>query len=231
MFFSLLISYKETLEAALIIGSIVLYLISCGKNIKILYLYLGAAVGLLFSIFIIFFGFNTIQSFAWDVRYIVQAAALFFMSFLMIFFVVLINKRNNPTGKYISKNLHHMENSAGLFSIAFFIEFKEGIELTLLNLGSLNNSAISVISGTIIGMVMAVISAYIFFIKAAKLNIQLVLKIASVFLVIAAGLMLGQSIFMFIPIEAVMFKLLINILFISLFLLIYLKTSVSLEKG
>jgi high-affinity iron transporter len=235
MFFSLLVSYKETLEAAVIIGSTVLYLSKYGKNYKVLYLYLGAAVGLTFSMFIIFFGFQTMQSITGNIKNMIQSAALFLVSLFIIFSVIIINKQDDSSSNFISRNIssnmRYVEKSIGLFLIGFFIEFKEGIELTILNIANLDKIPDLVLIGTISGMVLAILSVYIFFRKAIKLNIHIVLKPVSIFFVIVAGMMLGQSIFMVIPAQTNIFKLLLNVLFISAFLLVYLKNGISPEKS
>lgn len=231
MLFSLLVSYKETLEASLIIGSIVLYLMKYGKNFKIVYLYLGAVLGFVFSMFLVFFGFKTIQSFTSSIKNVVQGIVLFFISFVIVSFVILINRGDNPASKYLSKNLHYIEKSTGLFWVAFFIEIKEGIELTLLNIGNLDNSAAAVLSSTIIGMVLAIISVYLLLIRASKLNTHIALRAVSIFFIIAAGLMLGHSIFLIIPVETSALKILANFMFTSIFLLVYLKTSFSFQKS
>lgn len=228
MFFSFIMSYREMLEAALIIGSLYLYLYQIKKNSQIIYLYVGTAVGLICNIFLILFSFILAQRLTEYTKNIIQGFSLILVSIILMILLTTANKHDRP---YFNKKIYSLEKTIGVLLLSFAIEFKEGIELSILNFANLNKNPTSVLVATLLGMILAILSAYLIFIKAGKISEKRIFKFIGVFLIITTGFMLCQGVFIFMPRQLGFIKPYSEIIVILIWLLIYYKGNFSVEKN
>lgn len=228
MFFSFIMSYREMLEAALIIGSLYLYLYQIKKNSQIIYLYVGTAVGLICNIFLIFFSFILTQRLTEYTKNIIQGFSLILVSIILMILLTTANRNDRP---YFNKKIYSLEKTIGVLLLSFAIEFKEGIELSILNFANLNKNPTSVLIATLLGMILAILSAYLIFIKAGKISEKRIFKFIGIFLIITTGFMLCQGVFIFMPRQLGFIKPYSEIIVILIWLLIYYKGNFSVEKN
>lgn len=231
MFFSFIMSYREMLEAALIIGSLYLYLHQMKKNSQIVYLYVGAAVGLICNIFLIFFSLELTQRLTEGTKNIIQGFSLILVSIILMILLTTANKHEEHDRPYINKKIFGLEKTIGVLLLSFAIEFKEGIELSILNFANLNKNPTSVLIATLLGMILAILSVYLIFIKAGRISEKRIFKFIGAFLIITTGFMLCQGVFIFMPRQLGFIKPYSEIIVILICLLIYHKGNYSAEKN
>src|SRR3989338_6549922 len=191
MISSFIITFRETLEAALIVGIILAYLIKTNREKYNNIVYLGVISAIVASIIGAFL-FNTLAGgFEGKAEEIFEGIALLFAAFLITFMILWMMKQ-----KHIVLELHKKvdvelkeQHKAGLFFIVFISVLREGIE-TVIFLGAASfvaagNSAV----GAGLGIVAAVILGYFIFVASKKVNIKKFFNITSVLLILfAAGL-------------------------------------------
>jgi len=192
MISSFIITFRETLEAALIIGIILAYLIKTKREKYNNIVYLGIASAIIASIIGAFL-FNSIAGgFTGRAEEIFEGFAMIFASFLITFMILWMLKQ-----KHIVINLHKKVNKEiqekhrlGIFFLVFVSVLREGIE-TVIFLGAASFAATTKnsIMGAILGIVAAIILGYAIFIGSKKVNIKAFFNATSIILILfAAGL-------------------------------------------
>ncbi|QEE17977.1 FTR1 family protein [Promethearchaeum syntrophicum] len=196
MIVSLIITLRETLEMALIIGIIFRYLRKSNQLEYKKYVYWGIIVGLIMSIsgailinsLSILFEGRTEQIF----EGIIMLIGAFLLSTMILW---MLNQKN--IAHELEEKLHMQVKNThkfGVFSVVFVSILREGIE-TVLFLGAArfseeNNSLL----GAILGIIIAIILGIIIYQGTSKINLKLFFTITSYFLIIIAAGLLAHGI-------------------------------------
>ncbi len=187
-----IITFRETLEAALIVGIILSYLVRTKRTKYNNIVYIGIVSAIIASIIGAFL-FNTLAGgFTGTAEQIFEGVAMLVAAILITFMILWMLKQ-----KHIVVDLHkkvdkevNKKHQLGLFLVVFFSVLREGIE-TIIFLGAAsfvstaNNSAL----GALLGIIAAIILGYLIFVAGKKVNIKKFFNVTSVILILfAAGL-------------------------------------------
>ena len=192
---SFLITSRETLEAALVIGIVLAYLSKTDNQRYKKTVYYGIIFGIILSIlaaitFTLFAG-----GFAGQAEKIFEGSTMLFASILLTTMILWMMKQKHITREieakvetYLEKANFNQAYAYGLFFLIVFAVLREGVE-TVIFFGALNySSGISFIGATL-GVITAIAIGYLFFIGSRKVNLKKFFNITSIFLIlIAAGL-------------------------------------------
>jgi len=195
MFSSLLITLREGLEAALIIGIILAYLIKTNNNEGTKYVWLGTFVAIATSLIVgavIYFTAGNLEGRAEE---IFEGVALFVAAGVLTWMILWMRKQ----AVNIKDNLHAQIKSAlksgslvGLFVLAFIAVVREGIETALFLFAATRvteSYALSIL-GAVIGLALAVGIGYGIYKGASRLNLSTFFNVTSLLLILfAAGLL------------------------------------------
>lgn len=188
---SLIITFRETLEAALIVGIILSYLIKTKRQKYNNIVYLGIAAAIVASIIGAFL-FNALAGgFTGRTEEIFEGIAMLFASFLLTFMILWMLKQKHiviDLHKKVDRELKQQQR-VGLFFIVFISVLREGIEtvifLSAANFVSSENS----LFGATLGIITAIIVGYLIFVAGKRINLKAFFNITSVLLILfAAGL-------------------------------------------
>jgi high-affinity iron transporter len=188
---SLIITFRETLEAALVVGIVLSYLVRTRQTQYNIIVYLGIASGIIASI-IGAIVFNLIAGgFSGRAEKIFEGITMLVGALLLTTMILWMMKQ-----KHIAQALEHRvateltkTHSLGLGLLVFIAILREGIEtvifLSAASLVSANNSMF----GALAGIVAAIILGYAIFLGSMKINIKKFFNITSILLILfAAGL-------------------------------------------
>jgi len=192
---SFLITSRETLEAALVIGIVLAYLNRTNNQEYKKTVYYGIFFGLLLSIlsavlFTVFAG-----GFDGRTEQIFEGSTMLFASVLLTTMILWMMKQKKVAQEIENKVAAHLEkanfNQAyayGLFFLILLAVLREGVE-TVIFFGALNYaSGISFIGATL-GVITAVAMGYLFFVGSKRINLKKFFNISSIILILfAAGL-------------------------------------------
>lgn len=191
MISSFIITFRETLESALIIGIILAYLIKTKRERYNNIVYVGIVSAVVASIIGAFLLNMLAGGFEGIAEQIFEGIAMLFAAFLITFMIIwMLNQ------KHIVVELHEKvdkevgeRHRAGLFFLVFISVFREGIE-TVIFLGAASFvSAENNILGALLGIVAAIILGYAMFIWSKNINIKAFFNVTSIVLILfAAGL-------------------------------------------
>jgi len=196
MIVSLIITLRETLEMALIVGIIFRYLRKSNQLEYKKYVYWGIIAGLIMSIsgallinnLSILFEGRTEQIF----EGIIMLLGAFFLTTMILW---MLNQKN--IAEELEEKLQKQTNKThkfGVFSVVFVSILREGIE-TVLFLGAARFSEESnSLLGAIIGIIAALIVGYAIYKGSSKFNLKLFFTFTSYLLIIIAAGLLAHGI-------------------------------------
>jgi high-affinity iron transporter len=191
MFVELLITFRETFEAVLIIGIILSYLKKINHFDKKKFVIGGAMLGLLFSILGAIVFQVVLGGFEGQVEESFEGIMMIIGAIMITTLIVWLHRQSKSFTSIETKIDHSLNNSQsfGIFFLAFISVFREGIETVLfLSASSISQDSYSFL-GAILGIGIALIVGILVYKGAIRINIQLFFKITSLFLIfVAAGL-------------------------------------------
>lgn len=192
MFASILITFRETLEAALVVGIVLTFLTKTNQHVFKKFVWQGVGAGVGFAIvfafiFEIFFG-----GFEGKAEEIFEGVLMFVTVGFLTWMIMWVHKQKDVAKKLKEKVALHAKQGYGLgiFILVATAVFREGIETVLYLKASSVAGASNQLIGAIIGIVAALVLGYSLLRWAIKVNLSLVFNITSVFLLMfAAGLL------------------------------------------
>jgi high-affinity iron transporter len=198
MITSLVLSLREGVEAALIIGIVLGALRRTGRSDLNRSLWAGVVsasmVSLLAALLLRLVDrelVGTTEQIFEGVTFLLAAAVLTWMIFWMR--RQSGNIKSNLEGKVSRASLGH--GGGALYFLAFIAVLREGIELALyLTASSLTTSAIQTILGASIGLVGAGLLGYMIYSSTLRLNLQRFFQVTSVILILFAAGLIAHSV-------------------------------------
>ena len=194
---TLLIMWRETLEAALIVGILLTYLGRSGQRAGMRWVWLGAGAAVAAAVACAAASRGAITMLDPDTQEVLQAGILFLAVGVLSWMIVWMNRH----ARAIRGNLHEKADRAlaggrlvGLATIAFVAVFREGVETVLFLWGVvLERASLAVMPLLVAGIgggLLAVATAWLFFRGFSFLSLPTFFRVTGVLLVfVAAGLL------------------------------------------
>lgn len=188
---SFIITFRETLEMALIVGIILSYLVKTKQTRYNNVVYVGVISGIFASIVGAFLFINLAGGFTGKAEQIFEGVMMLIGAFLLTTMILWMMKQEHIASEMKHKLSVEISESHkfGLFSLAFVSVLREGIE-TVIFLGTANfvsseNNPI----GALFGIAAAIFLGYGIFVGSMKINLKKFFNITSILLILfAAGL-------------------------------------------
>ncbi len=196
MIANFIITFRETLEVALIVGIILSYLVRA-KQTKYNYIvYIGIATAIIASIIGAFLFTNIAGGFTGRAEEIFEGITMLIGALLLTTMILWMMKQKQIATELQNRVATELAEAhkVGLFLLVFVATLREGIE-TVIFLGaasftSTNNNSI----GALAGIITAVFLGYLIFIGSMKINIKKFFDITSILLILFAAGLVAQGI-------------------------------------
>jgi len=219
---SLILTFRESLEAALIVGIILTSLTQQNKQSLKSYVIGGALIGLAVSVIGGVYLYITAKGLDEATFTIVEGVMMLSASALIAYFVIWLSNQNQDMGASISANVAKSSTGIGLAILAFLGIFREGLELVIFTLANLSANATDVAAGTLIGVMLAALTGWLIFRSSVKLNLNWIFKGLGLVLIYLGAQQLTEGLVKLIPtVES--FETIILIAYIGIALFVYLK--------
>jgi high-affinity iron transporter len=198
----LLITWRETLEAALIVGILLTYLARAGERAGMRWVWLGAGVAVAAALGCGAASGSAVELLDPDTQEILQAGILLVAVGVLSWMVLWMNRH----GRAIRGDLQRKADRAlehggsfGLAVIAFVAVFREGLETVLFLWGVVAErgataGASSLVAAGFLGAALAVATAWLFFRGFAFLNLQTFFRVTGILLLLVAAGLLAAAI-------------------------------------
>ncbi|MBC8501253.1 MAG: FTR1 family protein [DPANN group archaeon] len=193
MLASVLIGFREALEAALIIGIILAYLIKTKKEKYNNVVYMGITVAIIASIITAIL-FNVLAGgFEGRAEEIFEGIAMFLAAGILTYMIIWMSKQRNIASDLRQKVSKQLDNGQryGLFFLSFITVFREGVETVLfLGAAKIVGESENNLVGALIGIMFAVFIGYLMFVGSKHIKIKKFFSVTSLLLMLfAAGLL------------------------------------------
>lgn len=196
MIASFLITFRETLEAALVVGIILAYLVRTKNTRYNNVVYIGVGAGIAGSIIAAIL-FNILAGgFSGKAEEIFEGATMLFGAFLLTTVILWMMRQRNVAHALRKRvdNSIQKKSMAGLFFLAFVSVLREGVE-TVLFLGAANLvSQDRNFTGGILGISSAVFLGYLIFVASARIDIKRFFNLSSFLLLLFAAGLVGHGV-------------------------------------
>ena len=192
-----LITFREGLEAALIIAIIIAYLIKVNRHDAKRYVWLGTGLALILSLvigFVIILTFGALEGFA---EKVFEGIAGLFATAVLTTMIFWMTKNARSIKAHLHKKIDVMLNKKYLLGIgllAFIAVFREGIETVLFLTATYTADATGTLIGTVLGLLVTVFFAFLLLKGTVRLPLQKFFKYTSVILIVFAAGLFGYGI-------------------------------------
>ena len=193
MLASFLLSFREGLEAALIIGVLLGALHKSGKTGESKTVWLGAVTAIILSI-AAGIAINLLgASFEGRAEQIFEGAAMLLAAGILTWVILWMQSQSRSINQKLENDVNEAVfsgNKTALFSLAFLSVFREGIELALfLIAASVNSENLQVLIGAGAGLLAVIVFAILLFKSLVRLDVKKFFGLTSFILIFfAAGL-------------------------------------------
>jgi high-affinity iron transporter len=193
MIASYLLSLREGLEAALIVGVLLVTLKKLDRTNYQSSIWFGAGLAVILSL-IIGLLINLVgASFEGRTEEIFEGITMILAAVILTWVILWMRKQAKVIDKKLEANVKDAiikDNKAALFSLAFLAVIREGIELAFfLTAVSMDSSGVQILIGAALGIASVIVLAILLFKSLVRLNITKFFQFTSFILILfAAGL-------------------------------------------
>ena len=194
MLASFFISFREGLEAFLIIGIIISYLFKINEKRFIKHVILGALLAIVLSIGIAYIFELLLGGFSGKLEQIFEGSTMLIAAVVLTYMIFWMNNQAKKIKSDIEISVDNVIDRGRIFSLfflGFIVVLREGAETVLFFRAiSFQTSSKELILGGVIGIISSIILALLFFVSTKKVNLSLFFKITGILIMfIAAGLL------------------------------------------
>ncbi|MBP9773001.1 MAG: FTR1 family protein [Candidatus Peribacteraceae bacterium] len=193
MTISLLISFRETLEASLVIGIILAYLRKTQNGNHEKFVWTGVGAGVVFSLILAYVFDRLLGGFTGIAEEIYEGVTMFVAAGLLSWMIVWMMRQSAGMKRTIEQKVEtHVtrDHPIGLMFLAFLSVAREGIETVIfLKAAFLQAQSAYSSTGAVLGIMLAIAASYLLFKGMKYLPIKSFFRISSIILILfAAGL-------------------------------------------
>jgi len=198
MITSLVLSLREGLEAALIIGIVLGALRKTGRSDLFRPLWAGVVSAIMISIGIALVLRAVDQDLVGASEQVFEGVTLLLAAGILTWMIFWMSRQSGKMKSELETkvNLAATHSGAGaLYFLAFISVLREGVELALyLTASSLSSNGIQTLLGTAIGLLSAGLLGYLIYTTTLHLNLQRFFQVTSVFLILFAAGLIAHSV-------------------------------------
>ncbi|RNI12935.1 high-affinity iron transporter [Methanohalophilus sp. RSK] len=186
---SFMITFREGLEALLIVGVILGYLVQTNRVYVNKYVYAGVGLGILGSLLAAVTLNILAIEFEGRNEALFEGVVMLLAALVLTSMIIWMLKESSNISANIRKNVDS-KTEYGLMGLAFVSVFREGIETVLfMGAAAMNTETSTVLYGGLLGLAASVVIAYLVFKSSYHLDLGMFFNLTSVFLILfAAGL-------------------------------------------
>ncbi len=196
---SLLITFRETLEATLVVGIILAFLRKEGADERFhRSVWAGVFAGITLSILLAWLFETFLREWSRGQEEVVEGALMFLAASLLTWMIFWMSRQAGVRQKIEQKveDYHLREELFGLFFLAFVSVLREGIE-TIIFLGASISAGNSGFFGGMLGVLLALLLGFLFFTGMHRMRLKLFFQVTSVLLILFASGLIAHGIHAF----------------------------------
>ncbi len=196
MISSFIITFREALEIALVVGIILGYLSRTKQTRYNKIVYLGISAGIVASILIALMFNLLLGGFSGAAEQIFEGTTMLAAALLLTTMILWMMRKKNVAEEIKHKVEAEVEEShkLGLFFLVLLSVLREGVETVIFLEAASFASTDQNIIGALGGIIAAIILGYIIFVSSLKINIKTFFNITSILLILLAAGFVAQGV-------------------------------------
>ena len=186
-----IITFREVLEASLVVGIIYLILEKSNQKSHLFKLWVGVAAAVVTSIMVGYVVLSAKNSLGNDSTAALFEAVFLYLTAILIWYVIFwLSKHVSDRKELEGKTLGAIELSSwGVFFVVFFAILREGFETAVFLISSFSITGSFSYIGFLAGAVLAILIGYLIVLQGRRINLRYVFKYTTLLLVfLAAGM-------------------------------------------
>lgn len=190
---AMLLSFREGLEAALILGIVLGVVKRAGRSDQTNTVWLGAGLAALVSV-AAGIGLHRLGiAFEGTAEEVFEGIAMLLAAAVLTWMIFWMGRQGRAFGAELERNVRRATGSGGswaIFSLAFIAVLREGIELALfLTAAAFSTTPTATLLGGLLGLAAAAATGWLLYATTARLNLRVFFQVTSFLLILfAAGL-------------------------------------------
>lgn len=191
MFTAMLIPFRETLEAALVVGIVLTFLTKTDRHFFKKYVWSGVAAGTVLSVVLAAILEVSFGGFTGATEQLFEGILMLVTAALIVWMILWVHRQEDFAQRIKEKIVAHVEKGygAGIFILIATSVLREGTETVLYLKASSIIGQSGRLTGAVLGILAATLLGYAFFRYALRVNFAAVFTATTVFLMLfAAGL-------------------------------------------
>lgn len=219
----LLISFRESFEAWLIVGIIITFLKNSGRESLIRPVYLGAFFGILISLFLGVSIFSEASTLGAEGKEIFEATMMLLAAGLVAYFIVWMSHQKQSVTTHLKAQVEKRTTWIEIFLLSLLSVVREGVELTVFVLTKVESAPNKIIFIAACGLVTSLVAAYIIFLAASHYLLKYIFKLLGVVLIFLGAEMFSEGILKIFQIAGEEWEVVFALIFIIPAFYIFLK--------
>lgn len=192
MMASFIIAFRESLEAALIIGIMAAVLTKIGKKAAMKYLYSGVLIAIAASVILGAIIFHISGELEGKSEQIFEGAAAFSASIILTYMIFWMSRNSKNISSELRRKLAQSlsrGDMVGIAGVSFISIFREGAETVLFLSSVFSRDRAGTIAGAIAGIASVLVLSFFMFKSVSKMNARRFFSLTSFILILfSAGL-------------------------------------------
>ena len=191
MFASLLITFRETLEVALVVGILLSFLIKTKQFSLKKYVFIGIGIGIIISVVLSFVLTVTIGQFEGRAEQIFEGILMFVTAGFISWMILWVHRQKGIASDLEKKVTLHIEKGfpLGITILTLTAVIREGVETVFYLRAASSLTSGNHLGGALLGILIAIIFSYFFIRFSLKIRLYQLLKFSGALLLLfAAGL-------------------------------------------
>lgn len=191
-----LITFRETLEAALVVGIVLTFLVKTNQLVFRKYVIRGIVAGIMGAVFLailleMFFG-----GLSGKTEEIFEGILMFVTAGFLSWMILWVHRQQEQVKKIKEKIIQHVQNGYGfgIFVLIASTIWREGTETVLYLKATSLTGASNQLFGAFLGIIVAMILSFAIFKWAMQINLQKVFTVTSIFLLLFAAGMIAHGV-------------------------------------
>jgi len=191
MLSSFLIALREGLEAFLVLGIVISYLVKIGERRYVKNVIYGAVIAIVFSIGLAYIFQLFLGGFEGRTEEIFEGIVMLIAVVVLTYMIFWMNRQAKSIRSDIEQSVDKAVSKGRIFSLiflGFIVVFREGAETVLFfrAISYQANSSELILGGTL-GILTSIVLALIFFISTRKINLSAFFKFTGILVMLIAG--------------------------------------------
>jgi len=210
----LLISFRESFEAWLVMGIIITYLKTSGRTKLLRPAYLGALLGIAISLLLGITIFSEASVLSMQSKNIFEAVMMLLAAGLVGYFVVWMSHQNRSVATKVKIQVENSTTWVEVFLLSLLSVLREGVELTVFILTKVSSTPGKIVFVASCGLAVSLLSAYAIFSAASHYLLKYIFKLLGILLIFLGAEMFSEGILKILFVNSEEWEMVLGLLFV-----------------